>query len=115
MTCGPSGLRRACAYTISPYVHATFSAFSTLSFCGFQSGNFLKALRLSLGMGSVANAVAWLSRSFSMKRYWRMPFRLQAAAAERRESSSGTEHTTKDETSSGLPKRMPASCAAWAD
>lgn len=44
-----------------------------------------------------------------------MPFRLQAAAAWRSAVSSGTEHTTNDETSSGLPKRMPASCAAWAD
>lgn len=52
MTRGLPGFRRACAYTTSPYVHATFS------YSGFQSGNFLNALRFSPEMGSVANAVA---------------------------------------------------------
>lgn len=106
MTRGLSSFRRTCAYTTSPWIHATFS------YSGFQSGNFLKALRCSLEMGSVANAVAWSPRSLSMKRYWRMPFRLQIAAAWRNAVSSGTEHTTNDDTSFGLPKRMPASCAA---
>ena len=100
MTCGLPGFRRACAYTISPNIHETFSFSSS----GFQRGSFLKTFLFSPEMGSVANAVAWPSRSGSMNRCRRMPFRLQAPATARRASSSATEHTTNEETLCGLPK-----------
>lgn len=103
MTRGLSGFRRPCAYTISPYIHATFSS------SGFQSLNFLNALRFSPEMGSVASAVASPPRSGSMKRYWRIPLDSQIETAARSAISSGTEQITKDEMSSGLPKRIPAS------
>lgn len=94
--------------TTSPYVHATSAP------SGFQRANFLKAFRLSPERGSVANAVAWNSRSSSMKMYWRIPLGPHAAAAWRSAASSGTEHTTSEEMSVRFPKRMPASWAAWA-